>query len=87
MDAKLDCTNVDMWFNKIKIQAIVNTGALIDAVSTKFAKRLGIALDIASKKEFSNARLQSITSQGAHSALPLGFVSLLVLTPVIVLPN
>ena len=87
MDAKLDCTYVDMWVNKIKIRAIVDTGAPINVVSTKFAKQLGIAPDIAYQKEFGTAGLQPTTSQGAYSALPLRFGSLLVLAPAIVLPN
>ena len=78
MDSKLDCTYVDMWVNKIKIQAIVDTGAPINVVSTKFAKRLGIAPDIAYQKEFGTAGLQPTTSQGAYSALPLRIGSLLV---------
>ena len=87
MDAKLDCTYVDMWVNKIKIRAIVDTGAPINVVSTKFAKRLGMAPDIAYQKEFGTAGLQPTTSQGVYSALPLRFGSLSVLAPAIVLPN
>ena len=87
MDAKLDCAYVDMWVNKIKIQAKVDTGAPINVVSTKFAKRLGIAPDIAYQKEFGTAGLQPTTSQGAYSALSLKFGSLSVLAPAIVLPN
>ena len=56
-------------------------------VSTKFAKKLGIAPDIAYQKEFDNAGLQPTTSQGVYSALPLRFGSLLVLAPAIVLLN
>ena len=87
MDAKLDCTYVDIWVNKIKIQAIVDTGAPINVVSTKFDKILGIAPDIALQKEFGTAGLQPTVSQGAYSAPPLRFGSILVLAPAIVLPN
>ena len=41
MDAKLDCTYVDMWVNKIKTLAIVGTGAPLSVVIIEFAKRLG----------------------------------------------
>ena len=76
-----------MWVNKIKVRTIVDTGAFINVVSTKSAKRLGIAPDIAYQKEFGTAGLQPTTSQGAYSTLSFRFGSLLVLAPAIVLPN
>ena len=76
-----------MWVNKVKIRAIVDTGAPINIISTRFAKRLGIALDLDHCKEFGTAGTQSTTAQGAYSALPLCFGLLSVAAPAIVLPN
>ena len=76
-----------MWVNKVKIRAIVDTGAPINVISTRFAKRLGIAPDLDYRKEFGTAGTQSTTAQGAYSALPLRFGLLSVAAPAIVLPN
>ena len=87
LKAKLDCTYIDVWVNKIKIWAIVDTSAFINVISTFFAIRLGVAPRIDYRKEFGTAGLQSITSQGMCSTLPLKFGSLSVSAPAIVLPN
>ena len=60
-DSKLDCTYLDIWV-KIKICAIINTSAPINMISTCFAKKLGIALDLDYCKEFGIAGIQSITA-------------------------
>ena len=73
--------------NRVKIRAIIDTGALINVISTHFAKKLGIAPDIDFHKEFGTAGSQSTVTQGAYSALPLCFGSLAVSAPDIVLPN
>ncbi|KAJ9089562.1 hypothetical protein DSO57_1011617 [Entomophthora muscae] len=41
-----ECTYADIFVNKIKVQAIIGTGALINIVSTRLVKRLGLAPDI-----------------------------------------
>ena len=62
LKAKLNCTYVDVWVNKIKILEIVDTYAPINVISTLFAKMLGIATDFDCRKEFGTAGLQSTTS-------------------------
>ena len=74
-----------MWVNKVKICAIVDTGAPINVISTFFAKRLGIAPDLDYCKEFGTAGTQSTTAQCVYSALPHCFNLLSVAAPAIVL--
>ncbi|KAJ9066139.1 DNA damage-inducible protein 1 [Entomophthora muscae] len=82
-----ECTYADIFVNKIKVQAIIDTGAPINIVSTRLVKRLGLAPDIGHWKQYGTAGLTVTTAQGAYSALPLRFGSLAVLAPAIVLPN
>ncbi|KAJ9089117.1 DNA damage-inducible protein 1 [Entomophthora muscae] len=82
-----ECTYADIFVNKIKVQAIIDTGAPINIVSTQLVKRLGLAPDIDHQKQYGTAGLKVTTAQGAYSVLPLRFGSLAVLAPAIVLPN
>ncbi|KAJ9088000.1 DNA damage-inducible protein 1, partial [Entomophthora muscae] len=66
-----ECTYADIFVNKLKVQAIIDTGAPINIVSSNMVQ-LG---------------LDCTTAQGAYSALPLRFGSLAVSAPAIVLPN
>ncbi|KAJ9067103.1 DNA damage-inducible protein 1 [Entomophthora muscae] len=82
-----ECTYADIFVNKIKVQAIIDTGAPINIVSTHLVKHLGLAPDIDHWKQYGTAWLMVTTAQGAYSALPLRFGSLAVLAPSIILPN
>ncbi|KAJ9076690.1 DNA damage-inducible protein 1 [Entomophthora muscae] len=82
-----ECTYADIFVNKIKVQAIIDTGAPINIVSTCLVKFLGLAPDIDHQKQHGTAGLTVTTAQGAYSALPLRFGSLAVLAPATVLPN
>ncbi|KAJ9082554.1 hypothetical protein DSO57_1003326 [Entomophthora muscae] len=82
-----ECTYTDIFVNKIKVQAIIDTGAPINIVSTCLVKRLGLAPDIDHRKQYGTAGLTTTTAQGAYRALTLRFGSLVVLAPAIVLPN
>ncbi|KAJ9059561.1 DNA damage-inducible protein 1 [Entomophthora muscae] len=82
-----ECTYADIFVNKIKVQAIVDTGASINIVSMCLIKHLGIAPDIDLWKQYGSAGLTVTTAQGAYSSLSLRFGSLAVLVPAIVFPN
>ncbi|KAJ9073880.1 DNA damage-inducible protein 1 [Entomophthora muscae] len=82
-----ECTYTDIFVNKLKVRAIINTGALINIVSSKLIQQMGLAPDIDHKKSYVIAGLDCTIAQGAYSALPLHFGSLAVSAPAIVLPN
>ncbi|KAJ9071630.1 DNA damage-inducible protein 1 [Entomophthora muscae] len=82
-----ECTYADIFVNKLKVQAIIDTGAPINIVSSKLVRQMGLAPDIDHKKSYGTAGLDCTISQGAYSALPLCFGSLAVSVPAIVLPN
>ncbi|KAJ9075467.1 hypothetical protein DSO57_1035862 [Entomophthora muscae] len=44
------CTYTDIFVNKLKVQAIINTGAPINIVSSKLVRQVGLAPDIDYKK-------------------------------------
>ncbi|KAJ9049488.1 DNA damage-inducible protein 1 [Entomophthora muscae] len=82
-----ECTYADIFMNKLKLQAIIDTGAPINIVSSKLVRQIGLAPDIDHKKQYGTAGLDCTTIQGAYSALPLHFGSLAVSAPALVLPN
>ncbi|KAJ9048893.1 DNA damage-inducible protein 1 [Entomophthora muscae] len=82
-----ECTYADIFLNKLKVQAIIDTGAPINIVSSKLVRCMGLTTDIDHKKQYGTAGLGCTTAQGAYSALPLRFGSLAVSAPAIVLPN
>ncbi|KAJ9058370.1 hypothetical protein DSO57_1013036 [Entomophthora muscae] len=82
-----ECTYTAIFMNKLKVQAIIDTGAPIDIVSSKLVQQMGLATDIDHKKSYGTAGLDCTTSQGAYSTLSLRFGSLAVSAPAIVLPN
>ncbi|KAJ9048870.1 DNA damage-inducible protein 1 [Entomophthora muscae] len=81
------CTYADIFVNKLKMQAIIDTGAPINIVSSKLVQQMGLAPDIDHKKQYGTAGLGCTTAQGAYSVLPLRFGLLAVSAPAIVLPN
>ncbi|KAJ9089530.1 DNA damage-inducible protein 1 [Entomophthora muscae] len=81
------CTYADMFVNKLKVRAIINTGAPINIVSSKLVRRMGLTPDIGHKKQYGTAGLGCTTAQGEYSALPLRFGLLAVSAPAIMLPN
>ncbi|KAJ9052494.1 hypothetical protein DSO57_1033567 [Entomophthora muscae] len=82
-----ECTYADIFVNKIKVRAIIDMGAPINIVFTRLVKFLVLAPDIDHRKQYGTAGLTVTTAQGAYSALPLCFGSLVVLASAIVLPN
>ncbi|KAJ9055439.1 DNA damage-inducible protein 1 [Entomophthora muscae] len=82
-----ECTYADIFVNKLKVQAIIDTGAPINIVSSKLVQQMGLAPDIDHKKQYGTAGLDCTTAQGAYTALPLRFGLLAVSAPAIVLPN
>ncbi|KAJ9074821.1 hypothetical protein DSO57_1002665 [Entomophthora muscae] len=82
-----ECTYTDIFVNKLKLQAIIKTGAPINIVPSKLLRQMGLAPDIDHKKPYGTAGLDCTTAQGAYSALPLHFVFRAVSVPAIVLPN
>ncbi|KAJ9069750.1 hypothetical protein DSO57_1015434 [Entomophthora muscae] len=81
------CTYADIFVNKLKVGAIIDTGAPINIVSSKLVQQTGLAPDIDHKKQYGTAGLDCITAQGAYSVLPLHFGLLAVSAPAIILPN
>ncbi|KAJ9076813.1 DNA damage-inducible protein 1 [Entomophthora muscae] len=82
-----ESTYADIFVNKLKVRAIIDTGAPINIVSSKLVRCMGFASDIDHKKQYGTAGLCCTTAQGAYSALPLRFGLLAVSAPAIVLPN
>ncbi|KAJ9086658.1 DNA damage-inducible protein 1 [Entomophthora muscae] len=82
-----ECTYADIFVNKLKVQAIIDTGAPINILPSKLVQQMRLAPDIDHKKQYGTAGLDCTTSQKAYSALPLHFGSLAVSAPAIVLPN
>ncbi|KAJ9057673.1 hypothetical protein DSO57_1020410 [Entomophthora muscae] len=82
-----ECTYADIFVNKLKVRAIIDTGAPINIVPSKLVRQMGLAPDINHKKQYGTAGLDCTTAQGAYSVLPLCFGSLSVSAPAIVLPN
>ncbi|KAJ9073298.1 hypothetical protein DSO57_1018013 [Entomophthora muscae] len=80
-------TYADIFVNKLKVRAIIDTGVPINIVSSKLVWQMGHAPDIDHNKQYGTAGLDCTTAQGAYSALPLRFGSLAFSSPAIVLPN
>lgn len=73
--------------NKIKIKAIVDSGAPCRTLSSKLVKKLGLQPGINHRKDYGTTDIEKVRSLGAYSALPMKFRKLFVSAPVIVLPN
>ncbi|KAJ9053707.1 DNA damage-inducible protein 1 [Entomophthora muscae] len=82
-----ECTYADIFVNKLKVRAIIDTGAPINIVSSKLVRQMWLAPDIDHKKSYGTAGLDCTIAQGAYSVLLLRFGSLAVSAPAIVLPN
>ncbi|KAJ9073394.1 DNA damage-inducible protein 1 [Entomophthora muscae] len=80
-----ECTYADIFVNKLKVRAIIDTGAPINIVSSNLVRKIGLAPDIDHKKQYGIAGLDFTTTQGAYSTLPLCFGFLEVSAPIIVL--
>ncbi|KAJ9073733.1 hypothetical protein DSO57_1012954 [Entomophthora muscae] len=57
-----DCTYADIFVNKLKVQAIINTGDPINIVSSKLVQQMGLAPDINHKKQSGTAGLDCTTA-------------------------
>ncbi|KAJ9077686.1 hypothetical protein DSO57_1014308 [Entomophthora muscae] len=73
--------------NKVKVQAIIYSVALVNIVSTILVKQLKIAPNVDYCKQYGNVVLVPTVSQGIYSAMPLQFGSLAVSSPAIVFPH
>ncbi|KAJ9074814.1 hypothetical protein DSO57_1002660 [Entomophthora muscae] len=82
-----ECTYADIFMNKLKVQAIIDTGAPINIVSSKLVQQMWLDPDIDHKKQYGIAILDCTIAQGAYSTLPLCFSSLAVSASAIMLPN
>ena len=66
-----ECTYADISVNKVKVRAIIDSGAPINIVSTRLVKKLGLAPDVAHCQTYGTAGPETTTLLGAYSALPL----------------
>ena len=82
-----ECSYVWIWVHKIKVRAIIDSGAPGNIISTKLVNQLKLLPDIDHSQSYGTAGLSTTTSLGAYSALLLRFGSIQVAAPAIVLPN
>ena len=80
-------TKVEVFINKVKVQAIVDTGAPVNVISSQLAKRIKMAPDLPYNKTYGTAGLNLTTAVGAYSSLPMRFGKFVVSAPAIILPN
>ena len=59
-----------IWFNKVKVRAIIDSGAPINIVSTKLINCLKLLSDIYHAKTYGTAGLSSTTLVGAITYCP-----------------
>ncbi|KAJ9060909.1 hypothetical protein DSO57_1025936 [Entomophthora muscae] len=64
-----ECTYTDISFNKVKVRAIIDSGAPIDIVSTRLVRKLGIAPEFAHTRVYVTASKHTTMSEGAYSAV------------------
>ncbi|KAJ9077735.1 Ankyrin repeat and SOCS box protein 3 [Entomophthora muscae] len=82
-----DCTYIDMVVHKVKVRAIIDSGAPGNIVSSKLMKKLKLAPDLDYQEVFGTADLLTTKAMGACSSLPLWFGKLIATAPAIVLEN
>ena len=76
-----------MFINKVKVQAIVDTGAPVNVISSQLAKNINMAHDLPYNKTYGTAGLNMTTTIGTYSFFPMRFGKFVVSAPEIVLPN
>jgi len=69
----------------IPVRAVLDTGAPLVILSSKFIKRIKFQPDISYDRLFGTAGDHKVTAQGAYSSIPIKLGSLVVTTPAIVL--
>ena len=82
-----DCTYIDMMVHKVKVRAIIDSGAPGNIVSSRLVKKLKLAPDLDYQEVFGTAGPLTTKAMGAYSSLPLRFGKLIVTAPAIVLEN
>ncbi|KAJ9052726.1 hypothetical protein DSO57_1031353 [Entomophthora muscae] len=82
-----ECTYADISVNKVKVREIIDSRAPINIISTRLVQKLGLAPDIAHNRVYSTASLDTTTSEGAYSMIPMQFGSIVVSSPAVVLPS
>ena len=87
LNNKIECTYVDILFNKYPVCAIVDSGAPINKISTKLVSKIGLKPDLEYTCEYRTAGTHSVLSKGAYSSSPLTFGNLSISAPAVVIPN
>lgn len=80
-------TKVEVFVNKVKVIAIVDTRSPVNVVSTKLVQKIKLAPDLTHSDSYGTAGLAPTTAMGAYSAIPLRFGKFIVTAPAIVLPS
>ncbi|KAJ9064108.1 hypothetical protein DSO57_1033814 [Entomophthora muscae] len=57
------CTYADIFVNKLKVRAIIDTGAPINIVSSKLVQQVGLAPEINHRKQYGTAGLDCTMAQ------------------------
>ncbi|KAJ9049495.1 hypothetical protein DSO57_1023733 [Entomophthora muscae] len=82
-----DCIYIDMVVHKVKVKAIIDSGAPGNIVSSRLVKKLKLAPDLGYQEVFGTEGPLTTKAMSAYSSLPLWFGKLIVAAPAIVLEN
>ncbi|KAJ9088182.1 hypothetical protein DSO57_1025735 [Entomophthora muscae] len=82
-----DCTYIKLVVHKLRVQAILDSGAPGNIVFTRLVKKLKLAPDLDYEEDFGTAGPNKTKALGAYSSLLLWFGKLVVTAPAIVLQN
>ncbi|KAJ9086953.1 DNA damage-inducible protein 1 [Entomophthora muscae] len=84
---RTDSTYIDIMVHKVKVQAIIDSGAPGNIISSQLVKKLKLAPDLDYQEVFGTAGPLTTKAMGAYLSLPLQFEKLIVTAPAIVLDN
>ncbi|KAJ9071981.1 hypothetical protein DSO57_1031859 [Entomophthora muscae] len=82
-----DCTYIDMVVHKVKVRAIIDSGAPGNIVSFRLVKKLKVVPDLDYQEVFGTVSPLTTKAMDAYSSLPLWFGKLIVTAPAIILEN
>ena len=80
-------TTIEVFVNKVKVLAVIDTGAPVNVISTNLVKKIKLAPDLPYTEKYGTAGPISTNAVGAYSLLPMRFGKFVVSAPAIVLPN
>ncbi|KAJ9064562.1 DNA damage-inducible protein 1 [Entomophthora muscae] len=80
-------TRVEISIQKVKIKAVLDTGSLVNIVSSKLVKKLKLAPDLNYHQLYGMAGLPMTHAIGSYSALPMQFGKLLLAALAVILEN